>query len=126
KNVVVNFDPDTAGANATERTLGLLVSEEFQIKVLTLEPGFDPDLFVRRKGKEAYEQALRNAQRYFDYLIERSRTQFPVLSPEGKVKAINFLLPHVQRVPTRIKRDQFASEIAEKMATEFADPSQEL
>src|SRR5580700_7407943 len=50
KNVVVNFDPDTAGAKATERTLGLLIEEEFQIKVLTLEQGFDPDLFIRRKG----------------------------------------------------------------------------
>ena len=36
KQVVVNFDPDTAGARATERTLGLLVEEEFIIKVLTL------------------------------------------------------------------------------------------
>src|ERR1700704_671033 len=51
KNVVVNFDPDTAGARATERTLGLLVEEEFSIRVLTLETGFDPDLFIRRKGK---------------------------------------------------------------------------
>ena len=126
KNVVVNFDPDTAGANATERTLGLLVSEEFQIKVLTLEPGFDPDLFVRRKGKEAYEQALRNAQKYFDYLIERSRTQFPVRSPEGKVKAVNFLLPHVQRVPSRIVRDELAREIAQKLGIDSAVLSQEL
>ncbi|HEX7158727.1 MAG TPA: CHC2 zinc finger domain-containing protein, partial [Edaphobacter sp.] len=66
KNVVVNFDPDTAGAKATERTLGLLVEEEFQIKVLTLESGFDPDLFIRRKGKDAYAEALRHSQRYFD------------------------------------------------------------
>ncbi len=58
KNAVVNFDPDTAGAKATERTLGLLVEEEFQIKVLTLEHGFDPDLFIRRKGKDAYVEAL--------------------------------------------------------------------
>ncbi len=78
KNVVVNFDPDTAGARATERTLGLLVEEEFNIKVLTLEPGFDPDLFIRRKGKDAYGAALKNSQKYFDYLIERARAQFPV------------------------------------------------
>src|SRR6202030_549749 len=51
KKVVVNFDPDTAGARATERTLGLLVEEEFNIQVLSLETGFDPDLFIRRKGK---------------------------------------------------------------------------
>ncbi|HKW68905.1 MAG TPA: DNA primase, partial [Terriglobales bacterium] len=126
KNVVVNFDPDTAGANATERTLGLLVSEEFQIKVLTLEAGFDPDLFVRRKGTEAYAQALKNAQKYFDYLIERARTQFPVRSPEGKVKAVNFLLPHVQRVPSRIVRDELAREIAQKLGIDSAVLSQEL
>ncbi len=74
--MIVNFDPDTAGAKATERTLGLLVEEEFKIKVLTLEAGFDPDLFIRRKGKDAYGDALRYSQRYFDYLIERARTQF--------------------------------------------------
>ena len=62
KKVVVNFDPDTAGAKAAERTLNLLVEEEFQIqdgiKVLTLEQGFDPDLYIRRKGRDAYGQAL--------------------------------------------------------------------
>ncbi len=126
KNVVVNFDPDTAGAKATERTLGLLVEEEFQIKVLTLEQGFDPDLFIRRKGKDAYGEALRHSQKYFDYLIERARAQFPVRSPEGKVKAVNFLLPHVQRIPSRIVRDELAHEIAQKLAIDSAVLRQEL
>src|SRR6476661_5446589 len=126
KNVVVNFDPDTAGAKATERTLGLLVEEEFQIKVLTLESGFDPDLFLRRKGKDAYVEALRNAQRYFDYLIERAQVQFPVRSAEGKVKAVNYLLPHIQRIPSRIVRDELAREIAQKLGIDSAVLRQEL
>jgi DNA primase len=126
KNVVVNFDPDTAGAKATERTLGVLVDEDFQIKVLRLEPGLDPDLFIRRKGKDAYAQALRNSQRYFDYLIAHARAQFPVRSAEGKVKAINFLLPHVQRVPSRIIRDELAREIAQKLGIDSALLRQEL
>src|SRR2546425_2486090 len=126
KNVVVNFDPDTAGAKATERTLGLLVEEEFQIKVLTLESGFDPDLFLRRKGKDAYVEALRNAQRYFDYLIERAQVQFPVRSAEGKVKAVNYLLPHIQRIPSRIVRDELAREIAQKVGINSAVLRQEL
>jgi DNA primase len=126
KNVVVNFDPDTAGAKATERTLGLLVEEEFQIKVLTLESGFDPDLFIRRKGKDAYAEALRHSARYFDYLIDRARAQFPVRSPEGKVKAVNYLLPHIQRVPSRIVRDELAHEIAQKVGIDSAVLRQEL
>jgi DNA primase len=126
KNVVVNFDPDTAGAKATERTLGLLVEEEFQIKVLTLEQGFDPDLYIRRKGKDAYGEALRSSQKYFDYLIDRARSQFPVRSAEGKKQAVNHLLPHVQRVPSRIVRDELAQEIAQKLGIDSAVLRQEL
>lgn len=126
KNIVVNFDPDTAGAKATERTLGLLVEEEFNIKVLTLEPGFDPDLFLRRKGKDAYIGELKNSQRYFDYLIERARAQFPVRNAESKVKAVNFLLPHIQRIPNRIVRDELAQEIAQKLSIDSAVLRQEL
>jgi DNA primase len=126
KNVVVNFDPDTAGAKATERTLGLLIEEEFQIKVLTLEQGFDPDLYIRRKGKEAYGAALKTSQKYFDYLIERARTQFPIRSAEGKKNAVNYLLPHVQRVPSRIVRDELAQEIAQKLGIDSAVLRQEL
>jgi DNA primase len=126
KNAVVNFDPDTAGAKATERTLGLLVEEEFQIKVLTLDQGFDPDLYIRRKGKEAYGDALRNSQKYFDYLIERARAQFPVRSAEGKHRAVNYLLPHIQRIPSRIIRDELAHEVAQKLQIDSSVLRQEL
>jgi len=126
KKVVVNFDPDTAGAKATERTLGLLVEEEFEIKVLTLETGFDPDLYLRRKGKDAYGLALRNSQKYFDYLIDRARAMFPMRNSESKVKAVNHLLPHIQRVPSRIVRDELALEISQKLGIDSAVLRQEL
>ena len=127
KQIVVNFDPDAAGAKATERTLGLLIEEEFDIKVLTLEPGFDPDLYVRRKGREAYATQLKQGSLpYFSYLIERARTQFPVRSGEGKKKAVNYLLPHVQRVPSRIVRDGLTEEIAQKLSIDSAVLRQEL
>ena len=126
KQALVNFDPDAAGAKATERTLGLLIEEEFDIRVLTLESGLDPDLFVRRKGKDAYSAALKNSQKYFDYLIERARQQFPVRSAEGKHKALNYLLPHIQRVPSRIIRDSVAEEIAQKLSIDSQVLRQEL
>ncbi len=126
KNIIVNFDPDTAGARATERTLGLLVEEEFNIRVLTLESGFDPDLFIRRQGKDAYGTALKNSQKYFDYLIDRARAQFGVRNAEGKVKAVNHLLPHIQRVPSRIVRDELAMEISQKLGIDSAVLRQEL
>ena len=126
KNIVVNFDPDTAGAAATERSLGMLVAEDFQVRVATLDAGFDPDLFIREKGADAYAHALKNSEKYFDYLIARARAQFPAKSPEGKVKAVNYLLPHIQRVPSRIARDELAREMAQKLGIDSAVLQQEL
>jgi len=126
KKIVVNFDPDTAGIAAAERSLGMLVAEDFEIRVLTLDAGFDPDLFIRRKGADAYKKALGGSQRYFDYLIERARTQFPVRSAEGKVRAVNYLLPHLQQVPHRIARDELAADIAQKLGIDSAVLRQEL
>ena len=115
KDIVVNFDPDTAGAAATDKSLGMLLEEEFNIRVLRLEAGFDPDLFIRKNGAEAYAKALKGSAKYFDYLVERTLKLFPVRSPEGKKNAVNFLLPHIHRVPSRIVRDELANDIAQKL-----------
>jgi DNA primase len=74
----------------------------------------------------AYGEALRGSQKYFDYLIERARTQFPVRSPEGKDKAVKYLLPHIQRVPSRIVRDELAQEMAQKLGIDSGILRQEL
>ena len=126
KQVVVNFDPDTAGATATERSLAMLVEEDFKIKVLTLEPGFDPDLFIRRKGVAAYRQALSEAPDYFPYLISRAAAMFPVKTPDGKAKAVNYLLPHIKRVPQAIVRDELANNVAQRFGIDSALVRQEL
>ena len=52
--VVVNFDPDAAGANAAEKSIALLTEEGFTIKIVTLEGGLDPDRYIRERGVEAY------------------------------------------------------------------------
>jgi DNA primase len=126
KQVVVNFDPDTAGAAATERSLAMLIEEDFAVKVMTLEPGFDPDLFIRRKGAKAYGEALMHAPKYFPYLISRAAATFPVKTPEGKAKAVNYLLPYIRRVPQAIIRDELANDVAQKLGIDSALVRQEL
>ena len=58
--------------------------------------------------------ALRNAKRHSDYLIDLAREQFPGRTSDAKVKALNFLLPHIRRMPNRIQRDEFAADAAHK------------
>ncbi len=124
--VVVNFDPDTAGANAAEKSIALLTEEGFTVKVITLADGLDPDRYIRERGAAAYHAAARSAQGLPDYLIERARQLFPPRSPEAKVKALNFLLPHIRRLPNRLARDEFAANAAQKLAIDSAVLRQEL
>jgi DNA primase len=125
-NVAVNFDPDTAGANAAEKSIALLTEEGFTIKIVTLEDGLDPDRYIRERGVEAYTAAVRAARRQSDYLIERARLLFPGASAEQKVKAMNFLLPHIRRLPEKLSRDQFAADAAQKLAIDSAVLREEL
>ena len=125
-NVVVNFDPDNAGATAAEKSIALLTEEGFSIRLVTLEGGLDPDRFVRERGVEAYTDAIRNARPQADYLIERARMLFPGAGAEQKVKAMNFLLPHIRRMPERLARDQFAMDAAQKLGIDSAVMREEL
>ena len=124
--VVVNFDPDAAGANAAEKSIALLTEEGFSIKLVTLDGGLDPDRYIRERGVDAYIQTIRGARRQADYLIERARQMFPGASAEQKVKAMNYLLPHIRRMPEKLARDQFAHDAAQKLGIDSAVLREEL
>ncbi len=124
--VIVNFDPDTAGANAAEKSIALLTEEGFEVKVVALESGLDPDRYIRERGAKEYTTALKTARRHQDYLIDRARQFFPPRTPEAKIKALNYLLPHIRRMPSRIARDEFAADAAQKLGIDSALVREEL
>ena len=113
RRVIVNYDPDTAGQAATERSLTLLLEKEFDVRVLALPGGADPDKFLKEQGADAYEKLLAQAPPYLDYLIGRAR-QWTARLP-GKVAALNFLMPYVQRLPNRLLRSEWATRIASEL-----------
>ena len=125
-NVVVNFDPDNAGANAAEKSIALLTEEGFTIKIVTLDGGLDPDRFIRERGVDAYKSAIRESRRQSEFLIERARQMFPGASADQKVKAMNYLLPHIRRMPEKLARDQFAVDAAQKLGIDSAVLREEL
>ena len=126
KRVVVNFDPDQAGSTAAEKSIVLLTEEGFEVKVIALEGGLDPDRFVREQGIQAYMAALRGAKRHSDYLIERARQQFPGRDGESKNRAMNFLLPHIRRMPNRLHRDEFINDAIQKLQIDAISFREEL
>lgn len=73
-----------------------------------------------------YTATVRSAMRYSDYLIERAQSLAATRTPEAKVKALNFLLPHIRRIPNAIVRNEFATNAAQKLGIESSLVMQEL
>lgn len=118
KRVIVNYDPDMAGQAATERSLTALLEQDFEVRVLALPPvgdqKADPDLYIREKGAAAYVKQVKEAPPYVDYLIRRA-SQMDIGTGEGKLRAVNFLLPYIQRIPNSILRSEWATRIAQQL-----------
>lgn len=118
KRVIINFDPDAAGQAAAERSVTLLLEHDFEVRVLALpnigNKKADPDLFLRERGKEEYIKLVRSAPPYVDYLIARAR-QMDLSTGEGKIRALNFLMPYVQKIPNNILRSEWATRISQQL-----------
>ena len=124
--VVVNFDPDDAGANAAERAIQLLLDEGLHVKVLAFGGGsgdatnekLDPYEYVKRFGADAYRAQLDSASSYFHWLADRARAKFDMRGADGRMDAFKFLLPAVQKISDKLERAAVASDLAGYLGVE--------
>ena len=73
--IVLSYDPDAAGQGAAVRSCELLVSEGFDVNVVMLNPGEDPDTFIRKNGADGYRERLKASRPYLEYLLERASSR---------------------------------------------------
>jgi DNA primase len=85
--------------------------------VLALPGGKDPDSFIRDEGAPAYRKLLEASPSYLDYLIGRAR-KLGIATAEEKLRAVNFLMPFVQRIPDALLRSEWASRISQQLRVE--------
>jgi DNA primase len=120
KRLFFNFDPDTAGADAAERSINLLIQEKFEIRIVTLEEGLDPDRYIRERGIADYVAAVEAARRHSDYLIDRAMQLFPTRTAEGKSRAWSYLKPYIEQVSDPIVQNDFLADTEQRLGIESA------
>jgi DNA primase len=106
--VVVNYDPDVAGQSATDRSIKVLLARGFDIRVLLLPSGNDPDKFIRTFGAPAYVEQLKKAKSFAEYLGRKVRLT-DLSTPDKKLAALNFFIPFLQLMPNKVLRTEWAS-----------------
>jgi DNA primase len=113
ERIVVNFDPDTAGANAAEKSIQLLLDEGLRVRVLELGGDLDPDEYVKASGAAAYRERLEKAPVYYHWLADRARRKFDFRTVEGRMDAFKSLAPRIQSIADRLERFAVANDVAD-------------
>lgn len=112
--IVVNFDPDSAGQAATMRSIEMLLVEGFKVNILRMPTDEDPDEFVRAHGADQFRALLKTTQPYIEYIIDMAIQSHDTSRPSGKVEAINTILPHLARMRDKVARADYADQIADR------------
>src|SRR5262245_18684749 len=113
--IVVNFDPDSAGQAATMRSIEVLLAEGFKVNILRMPTNQDPDEFVRAHGVARFRELLKTTQSYIDYIIDTAINEHDTSRPTGKVATINAILPHLARMRDKVARAAYADQIANRL-----------
>ncbi len=105
RKVVVNYDGDNAGVKAAKRAIETLLTQDFEIKVLVLPDGNDPDDFVRKNGFDAYkEQHKKHAIPYLQFVLETIVRERNMALPKQKAAAVEDVLPVIASVRNTVEK----------------------
>ena len=126
EQVILAFDPDAAGEQATLRGIDLLVEVGLQVRVAALPRGLDPDECLRTSGQERFQRMLEEGPSLIEFLIETARRRHPLRTTEEKVQAAQGVLPTVAKVPNAMLRSEYVRLVAERLGVNEAAVAEEL
>jgi len=116
RNVVISFDPDSAGLSAALRSIDLFLQQGFRVNVLSLPEGFDPDTFLRELGYPAYQEKLKTSTPFIEFALSRFlKDKKDPFSPKGKQETVSQILPYLLKIPDRIERAEYVSLVAGRL-----------
>ncbi len=126
KRLHIVYDADNAGVNAALRGLDLAVEEGFDVAIVTLPEGDDPDSLIQRDGAEAFQRCLDKAQSLVNYKIEVFRKQGKLGTPAGQADAVRDVVETIAKVPDTFKRDFMIRDVALRFSLSEHDLYREL
>lgn len=111
---VLCYDADRAGQTAAERSSELLVAENFDVNVIQLPGGEDPDTFIQKHGRDAFVAQLKKSRPYLEFLLDRAAAEHDVTRDDSRREFLKRMLGVAARIPDPAVRDQFADRLAHK------------
>jgi DNA primase len=127
ERVILAFDADAAGEQATVRGIELLLEEGLSVQVARLPDGVDPDEYLARHGAERLRRLLmEESVPLIDALLEQALKRFPSDAAEARVGAAQWVLNVLVKVPDAMLRHEYAQTLAHRLRLDEAALMSEL
>jgi DNA primase len=112
EKVILVFDGDDAGIQASLRSVGIFIEKGMQARVMLLPKGHDPDSFIRKSGLEAFETVAAKSRSVITFIMESAQKKFG-LSVEGKMRILDELKKPLASIEDRTAREAYIKEVSE-------------
>jgi len=114
KRITLVYDADSAGSSATIRGIDLALEQDFDIKVVELPEGEDPDSFIRKQGNKEFLKLAESAISFIDFKAKQFQKAGAFATPEGKTQAVRSIVQSIAKMKDELKRNFYVKEVAEK------------
>ncbi|MBQ4135693.1 MAG: DNA primase [Clostridia bacterium] len=116
KKVVICYDSDDAGQNATQKAIRLLGEVGVDVRILKLSGAKDPDEYIKKFGADSFRRVLGESKSGFDYGVDKIISSRDISLVEEKVKAAGEVCALIARVYSRVERDIYIRRASELLS----------
>lgn len=115
-NIIIGYDQDGAGQEATLRGMDILVSKNLNVKVLKLDKddAKDPDEYINKYGVERFQNCVKNSISLVEFKITKIEKSLDLDNIDSKIKFLTEIANILSKIENNIERDIFIDRVVEK------------
>ncbi len=119
--VIINYDGDAAGRNAALRAVPLCFEKAVPSRVVLLPQGLDPDAYVRKFGRDAYLEQLKQSLPGIKFLVDTTVKTGRMDVPEQKSRIVRSILAEIEKIPDALVRGDYLKQAGDCLGLEESD-----
>lgn len=113
KQIVLIYDGDEAGQNATKRAIPMLERAGLQVKVLQMRDAKDPDEYLKKYGADKFRILLEDSANRVEYQLRAIQKKYDLRVDDDRIKFIEEASDLISTLPNAVQREVYGNRVAE-------------
>ena len=113
EQIILIYDGDKAGQNATQRAIPILEKAGLHVKVLQLKDAKDPDEFLKKFGADKFKLLLEGSSNRVEYQLNAIARKYDIREDEQRVKFINEAAEFISTLGNAVQREIYGNRVAD-------------